>query len=120
MSNRRCGSVKSGEEEDQLIKLRLNDNNVWRAAPGFVGSALNGDFVWFSDNLILNLTSCGRPLDVEKIGDKHGPEQTNHKFVFLELLCVEQLMAYVEEVGDWIRFPDTIHEGLAHLAETLG
>lgn len=40
--------------------------------------------------------------------------------MFLEFLCVEQLLAYIKEIGDWIKFPDTIHEGLAHLAETLG
>jgi hypothetical protein len=51
---------------------------------------------------------------------KSGSKQTEHALMFLELLCVEQLLAYIEEIKDWIKFPDTIHEGLAHLAETLG
>ena len=26
----------------------------------------------------------------------------------------------MEQLGDWIRFPDTIHEMLSHLPQTLG
>ena len=29
------------------------------------------------------------------------------------------MLLYLEGVGPWIRFPDTVHEGLAHLPETL-
>ena len=36
------------------------------------------------------------------------------------MLCTEQALRYVEGIGDWIKFPDTIHEMLSHLPETLG
>jgi hypothetical protein len=26
----------------------------------------------------------------------------------------------VEDIGPWVRFPDTLHEGYAHLAEVMG
>ena len=39
---------------------------------------------------------------------------------YLEKLCSEQMLRYIDGIGDWVRFPDTIHEGLAHLAETIG
>ena len=29
------------------------------------------------------------------------------------------MLLYLEGIGDWVKFTDTIHEGLAHFPETL-
>ena len=26
----------------------------------------------------------------------------------------------MQDIGDWVRFPDTLHEGYAHVAEVMG
>ena len=38
----------------------------------------------------------------------------------IERLVTQQALRYVEKLGDWIRFPDTIHEMFSHLPQTLG
>ena len=37
-----------------------------------------------------------------------------------EALCQAQCANYLEGIGGWIRFPDTIHEGLCHMTECIG
>ena len=36
----------------------------------------------------------------------------------IEALCIEQALCY-KSIGDWVEFTDTIHEGLAHMAEAI-
>ena len=36
----------------------------------------------------------------------------------IEALCIEQALRYIS-IGPWVEFPDTIHEGLAHMAEAI-
>ena len=35
-------------------------------------------------------------------------------------LCKEQALLYLSLGPRWVSFPDTIHEGLMHLAPTIG
>ena len=58
--------------------------------------------ILFNTNLILRLLSCDKELMVDKI----------------EALCIDQALRY-KSIGDWIEFTDTIHEGLAHMAEAI-
>ena len=39
---------------------------------------------------------------------------------FLDILCKEQMRFQVLDIGEWVRFPETIHEFYAHLAEMIG
>lgn len=38
----------------------------------------------------------------------------------LDILCKEQMRLQVLDIGEWVRFPETIHEFYAHLAEMIG
>ena len=51
--------------------------------------------------VILHLISCDLLLDVKKIED----------------LCKSQMLLYIKQIGHWISFTDTVHEGLAHFPE---
>ena len=42
-----------------------------------------------------------------------------YKIFFTEKLVKKQMLLYLEGIGDWVKFPDTIHEGLSHLPEAL-
>jgi hypothetical protein len=55
---------------------------------------------------------------VDKVGRELAILLTLFVFV-LERLVKRQMLLYLEEVGDWIKFPDTIHEGFSHLPEVL-
>ena len=39
---------------------------------------------------------------------------------YLDVLCKEQMLLQVQDIGGWITFPETIHELYAHLAELIG
>ena len=41
-------------------------------------------------------------------------------FLTLDQLCKKQQLLCVEDIGSWVRFPDTLHEGYGHLAEVMG
>ena len=58
--------------------------------------------ILFNTNLILRLLSSNKELMVDRI----------------EALCIEQALRYTS-IGPWVEFPDTIHEGLAHMAEAI-
>ena len=58
--------------------------------------------ILFNTNLILRLLSSNKELMVDRI----------------EALCIEQALRYIS-IGPWVEFPDTIHEGLAHMAEAI-
>ena len=51
--------------------------------------------------VILRLISCDCLLDLKKI----------------EELCKNQMLLYINQIGHWISFTDTVHEGLAHFPE---
>ena len=51
--------------------------------------------------VILRLISCDLLLDLEKI----------------EHLCKSQMLLFIKQIGHWISFTDTVHEGLAHFPE---
>ena len=88
------------------------------------------------DNLLLRLMSCDRLLDVPRIGKfsyflcchiTYHIELNIHiikivciNLVYSEDLCKEQMRLYMVGIGPWIRFPDTLHELLAHLPAVLG
>jgi hypothetical protein len=38
----------------------------------------------------------------------------------LDELCKEQMKLMLLDVGNWIRFPETVHELYAHLAQFIG
>ena len=40
--------------------------------------------------------------------------------VFADKLCKEQMLLQVVDIGEWVRFPETMHEFYAHLAEMIG
>lgn len=42
-----------------------------------------------------------------------------NNLLFVEKLVQKQMLLYLEEVGPWVRFTDTVHEGLAHLTEVI-
>ena len=42
-----------------------------------------------------------------------------YKIFFTEKLVKKQMLLYLEGIGDWVKFPDTIHEGLTQLPEAL-
>ena len=58
--------------------------------------------ILFNTNLILRLLSSNKELMVDRI----------------QALCVAQALRY-KSIGPWIEFTDTIHEGLAHMAEAI-
>ena len=58
--------------------------------------------ILFNTNLILRLLSSDKELMVDKI----------------EALCIEQALRY-KSIGDWVEFTDTIHKGLAPMAEAI-
>ena len=41
-------------------------------------------------------------------------------YFYLDVLCKEQMLLQVQDIGGWITFPETIHELYAHLAELIG
>jgi hypothetical protein len=112
-----------------------------------LSSNLKKNTIFMLDNLLLRLMSCDRLLDVPRIGKfssllcchsrtywaSHSCYQHNQlqhirhrvqcsvlNLVYSEDLCKEQMRLYMVGIGPWIRFPDTLHELLAHLPAVLG
>ena len=65
--------------------------------------------------------SCDLQLLTEKVGKcfyfvkswlKENPT--------IDDLCREQQLLCVNNIGPWVEFPETEHEGYAHLAELIG
>ena len=40
--------------------------------------------------------------------------------MFIDELCKEQQLLCVQDIGSWVRFPDTLHEGYGHVAAVMG
>ena len=38
----------------------------------------------------------------------------------LDELCQAQQLLCVQDIGSWVRFPDTLHEGYSHMAAIMG
>ena len=39
---------------------------------------------------------------------------------FVDELCKRQQLLCIEDIGSWVQFPDTLHEGYGHVAELMG
>ena len=76
--------------------------------------------VLFNDLLLLQLMSCDYVLLPDRIGLKNLSKTLLQQTVLSDVLCKDQMRLMVEEIGAWIRFPETQHEFLAHLAEMIG
>ena len=72
------------------------------------------------DAVLLRLASCDLRLDTRKLGECKISSHNQVTTCVPGALCQAQCANYLEGIGDWIRFPDTIHEGLCHLTECIG
>ena len=77
--------------------------------------------ILFNDLIILRLISCRYRVLVEKIGILIIINIFySINFLFIDELCKKQQLLCVEDIGSWVRFPDTLHEGYAHVADVMG
>ena len=76
----------------------------------------------FNDLIILRLISCRYRVLVAKIGEFGQIYIQCYSYIcwFLDELCKTQQLLCVQDIGEWVRFPDTLHEGYAHVAEVMG
>ena len=72
--------------------------------------------LYYSDSVLLRLTSWGRRLDIVKLSGYYSCVT----ICVPEDLCQAQCANYIERIGAWVKFPDSIHEGLCHLTECVG
>ena len=43
-----------------------------------------------------------------------------YNLISIDKLCKKQQLLCVQDIGPWVRFPDTLHEGYGHLAQVMG
>ena len=83
------------------------------------------DSILFNDLVvILRLMSCDYQLLPSKIGEALSLYLADFLersiILFSEELCKQQMKLLVVHVGEWVKFPETIHELYAHLPEMIG
>ena len=77
--------------------------------------------ILFNDLIILRLISCRYRVLVDKIGISIMNNLFSSPITCtLDELCIKQQLLCVEDIGPWVRFPDTLHEGYAHVAAVMG
>ena len=79
------------------------------------------DRILFNDMLLLRLMSCDHYLLHDKIGQFNTVMKYSfNSFPISEDLCREQMLLLVIDIGDWVKFPETVHELYAHLPQMIG
>ena len=73
-----------------------------------------------NDLIILRLTSCKLKVLVEEVGKPFLRRSIPCICIYLDKLCKKQQLLCVQDIGPWVKFPDTLHEGYGHLAQVLG
>ena len=77
--------------------------------------------ILLNDLIILRLISCDLHLLTDNVGKcLCFMKSWSKENITIEDLCREQQLLCVNNIGPWVEFPETEHEGYAHLAELIG
>ena len=114
------GSTTTAELCRKMLFSKSLRGRMVNLCPELYRSAMR--MILVNDLVILRLMSC----DYVLLPDKIGIRLVSNKFKiifkhFPAHLCVEQMKLKLTELGGaWVRFPDSIHELYAHLAQFIG
>ena len=95
------GTTTTAETARKVLKSKTLRDRLVSLCPDEYQEAMSE--ILLNALTLLNVMSCNKVLDIDQV----------------EMLCKRQMKLFVIDIGEWVRFPPTIHEFYAHLPQII-